>query len=60
MPLNAEQLQCALKRNRPMKLVLRTDLGGRAVGLPAAEALAGIPIKKPMVILAGGNGAGKS
>ena len=43
-----------------MKLVLRSDLGGRAVGLPAAEALAGVTIRKRVVFLAGGNGAGKS
>jgi energy-coupling factor transporter ATP-binding protein EcfA2 len=43
-----------------MKFVLRSDLGGRAADLPALESLRLSKIRKPMVLLAGGNGCGKS
>lgn len=43
-----------------MRLVLRSDLGGRAASIPALLALSGIEITAPMVLFAGGNGAGKS
>lgn len=43
-----------------MKFVLRSDLGGRAAGLPVIEDLRNVQIRKPMVLLAGGNGCGKS
>lgn len=43
-----------------MQFVLRSDLGGRASELPPLLELANVKITKPMVILVGGNGAGKS
>lgn len=43
-----------------IRLALRADLGGRGASLEAVGALAQVPVTAPLVLLAGGNGTGKS
>ena len=43
-----------------MRLVLRSDLGGRAAALPALAGLGAVRVKRPFALLVGGNGSGKS
>lgn len=43
-----------------MRFVMRSDLGGRAANLEALKGVATLDIKRPVVLLAGGNGSGKS
>lgn len=44
----------------PMRISVRSDLGGYAVGLPGIRAVEGVEITKPFVLFVGANGSGKT